>query len=472
MSDAVTIWWVRQDFRLKDNAALAWAAARGRVLAVYIHDDNQAKPVSGAGLWWLQKTMETMGKRIPLVVRKGQPERVLGDLIREVGGKCVVWNRCYEPWAVARDKDLKVLLKDAMGVEVHSFNSALLHEPWEVKNLSGGDFKVFTPYWKACLKLAAEKAPEVVEVPEVTWVEGVTSDDWQFYPVKGEPDWGKDWDSLWTPGEVGAKAVLADFLANKMSNYPSGRDLPAQDWTSKLSPHLHFGEIGPRQVWHAAQAYDKGRDKFLSEIGWREFSHHLIWHYPTMVDSNWKPAFDNYPWRKLEGDALRDFEAWKRGQTGYPIVDAGMRQLWQTGWMHNRVRMITPSFLIKHLRIDWREGEKWFWDTLVDADVPNNVAGWQWVAGSGADASPYFRIFNPMLQGAKFDPDGAYVKRWCPELALLDSQYIHAPWEAPQMVLLGAKIKLGESYPRPIVDHETARAAALAGYELVKGEQG
>lgn len=467
MTDSVTIWWLRQDLRLEDNPALAWAATHGRVLPVYIWDETGGRLPGGASKWWLQQSLKALGGQIPLVIKHGAIERVLRDLIAETGATTVVWNRCYEPWAVHRDKDLKALLKDEANVEVHSFNSALLHEPWAVKTLGGTEFKVFTPYWKAALKLEVE-AP--CPVPKPKWFMGVASDEIVLYPVRGEQDWAAGWDKEWVPGEAGAQAELQDFMVHKLKDYPDGRDRPDRDLTSRLSAHLHFGEIGPRQVYAEAMKHDgRARDKFLSEIGWREFAHHLLYHYPTMVDTNWKRAFDGYPWRTLEGKAAADFVAWKQGRTGYPIVDAGMRQLWQTGWMHNRVRMIVASFLIKHLRIDWREGERWFWDTLVDADAANNASGWQWVAGSGADASPYFRIFNPMMQGVKFDAQGDYVRRWCPELKDLETKYIHAPWEAPEMVLRGAKIELGMDYPKPVVKHEEARAAALAGYEKVRG---
>lgn len=466
MKDFVTIWWLRQDLRLEDNPALAWAAEHGQVLAVYIDDVEIGRPVGAASKWWLQQSLERLGTRIPLVIKRGKVEVILNDLIAEHGAKAVVWNRCYEPWAVSRDRDLKALLKEEIGIEVHSFNAGLLHEPWEVKTLGGTEFKVFTPYWKACLKMAVTGPCPAVEAK---WVQARSGKP-AFYPVVGEPDWAQGWSKIWEVGEQGAQEALAEFLEEKLPGYPDGRDRPDKELTSRLSAHLHFGEIGPRQVWAEAMKYTgAARDKFLSEIGWREFAHHLLWHYPTMVDSNWKRAFDKYPWRELKGDAAKDFEAWKLGKTGYPIVDAGMRQLWQTGWMHNRVRMIVASFLIKHLQIDWREGEKWFWDTLVDADAANNASGWQWVAGSGADASPYFRIFNPFLQGAKFDPNGDYVTKWCPELAGLDKKFIHAPWQAPEMVLRAAGITLGQDYLKPIVDHEKARTAALAGYEKVRG---
>ncbi len=442
----ITIWWLRQDLRLSDNPALVWAAQRGKVLPVYIHDRTRGRLAGGATKWWLQQSLAALGKQIPLVIKSGETAKVLHDLIAETGADGVCWNRCYEPWAVNSDKDLKSLLRENAKVEVESFNGALLLEPWEVKNGSGTEFKVFTPFWKTCVGLLEARGVIPYPPPQVTWHEGVASDSVTFYPSRNEPDWAAGWDKLWQPGEDGAHKTLQHFLANGLQHYANGRDLPAKPYTSKLSPHLHFGEISPRQIWVEAKKHAGANcDKFLSEVGWREFCHQLLYHYPTMVEQNWKQNFDAYPWRKLEGKAAADFEAWTKGKTGYPLVDAGMRELWHTGWMHNRVRMVTASFLIKHLRIDWREGEKWFWDTLVDADQANNACGWQWVAGSGADAAPYFRIFNPTSQAEKFDPQDSYIKKWVPEY--------------------GTSL-----YPKPIVDHEAARKAAMDGYEMVKGE--
>ena len=440
-----TIWWLRQDLRLADNPALVWAAQRGKVLPVYIHDRSRGRLAGGASKWWLQQSLADLGARIPLVVKTGKTEKVLHDLIAETGADGVCWNRCYEPWAVHADKDLKALLRESAGVEVESFNGALLLEPWEVKTGAGTEFKVFTPYWKAAVNLLNERGVSPCPAPKVEWLEHVKSDHLHLYPSRNEPDWAKGWSTLWPVGEAGAQKALEVFLEERLSHYADGRDLPAKAFTSQLSPHLHFGEISPRQIWAKARKHGGTNcEKFLSEVGWREFCHHLLYHYPTMVDGNWKRSFDAYPWRKLEGRAAKDFEAWTQGKTGYPLVDAGMRQLWHTGWMHNRVRMVAASFLIKHLRIDWREGETWFWDTLVDADQANNACGWQWVAGSGADASPYFRIFNPAAQAEKFDPQEAYIRKWVPEYGTA-------------------------TYPKPIVNHEAARKAALEGYAKVRG---
>ena len=357
-----------------------------------------------------------------------------------------------------------------IGLEVRSFNAALLNEPWEIATGSDTPYKVFTPYWKAARN---RPVADPLPTPTITLLQrpddSSTHTNWALVPTA--PNWARTWTDHWQPGEAGAGARLTAFLDEDVGTYSRDRDRPDLPATSRLSPHLHFGEISPRQIHAAVNVHAglkpmlaSGTEKFMSEVGWREFSHHLLYHFPAMATKNWRPAFNFYPWR----NAPQDLATWQRGQTGYPFVDAGLRELWQTGFMHNRVRMIAASFLVKHLRIHWREGEAWFWDTLVDADAANNAAGWQWVAGSGADAAPYFRIFNPITQGKRFDPNGAYVRRWCPELAELDTRFIHAPWEASPMELAAAGITLGETYPHPMVDHGEARAAALGGYRKIK----
>jgi deoxyribodipyrimidine photo-lyase len=333
-----------------------------------------------------------------------------------------------------------------------------------VKTGGDGPFKVFTPFWRAASSALEPgevlAAPKGVPAPDA-WPNSDALGSWKLLPVK--PNWAKGFAPAWTPGEAGARARLAAFVEGPLGRYAAGRDLPAEQNTSRLSPHLRFGEVSPRQVWHAlqvarqARGAEKNVDKFLSEIGWREFSYHLLYHFPTLPEANFRPGFDAFPWREDEA-ALR---AWSRGNTGYPIVDAGMRELWATGTMHNRVRMVAASFLIKHLLIHWRRGADWFWDTLVDADLANNSASWQWVAGSGADAAPYFRIFNPVLQGEKFDPNGDYVRRWVPELEGCDARFVHRPWAAPDFAAL--------KYTAPIVDHEKARARALAAFAAISG---
>ena len=465
-----TIVWFRQDLRIADNPALFEAARAGEVLPVFILEDadrvGEAHPLGGASRWWLHHSLEALRNDLGgLTCLRGDARVILPALVQETRAKAVHWNRCYEPHAIGRDSTIKADLK-AEGIEVRSFKASVLFEPWDLETKAGGPFKVYSPFWRA---LQAKPVPEPLAAPErldlATGSAGDAIADWRLLP--SGPNWAHEFDEIWQPGERGAMNRLEKFLKEGLENYGALRDRPDLPNVSRLSPHLHFGEISPRQVWHRTKRTDKHQadaGKFLSEIAWREFCCHLLYHFPAMPAKNWKPAFDAYPWR----DNLEDLKAWQRGRTGYPIVDAGMRELWQTGYMHNRVRMIAASFLVKHLRLHWHHGEAWFRDTLVDADLANNSAGWQWVAGSGADAAPYFRVFNPMSQGAKFDPDGAYVRKWCPELKALETAHIHAPFLAPDEALDRAGVRLGKSYPYPIVDHAAARKAALAGYEAVK----
>ncbi|MEM1160012.1 MAG: deoxyribodipyrimidine photo-lyase [Pseudomonadota bacterium] len=457
------IMWFRQDLRLTDNPALTVAADTGEVLPVYIRDPGEA--IGSASKWWLHHSLTALGGDLGhLVLRSGDPAEILAALCAETGADSVVWNRCYDPYSIARDTALKADLKDR-GISAQSYNAALLAEPWEVETKSGTPFKVYSPFWRA---LSAREMPEPLPRPALSTIDAPseTLADWNLRP--SQPNWAMDFQDLWTPGESGAWSKLESFLKSGLAGYAALRNRPDLPNVSRLSPHLHFGEISPRQIWARTRAETtpqrKHADKFLAEIGWREFSHHLLYHFPTLPTENWKPAFNGYPWR----DDHADLDAWQQGQTGYPIVDAGMRELWSTGYMHNRVRMVVGSFLIKHLRLHWKHGLAWFHDTLLDADAANNSASWQWVAGCGADAAPYFRIFNPMTQGEKFDPDGAYVRKWCPELSRLPNKVLHAPFNAPAHVLAEAGVVLGETYPKPIVDHATARAAALAGYEEIK----
>ncbi|HMM14516.1 MAG TPA: deoxyribodipyrimidine photo-lyase [Parvibaculum sp.] len=465
--------WFRQDLRLADNPALVAAAQRGEVLPVFILDPDMA--IGGASRWWLHGSLEALGRDLarlgaPLVLRRGRPLDVLNALVDETGARAVFWNRCYEPEIIARDSQVKSALA-ARGIETRSFNGALLIEPWEMKTGAGEPYKVFTPFWRAL----SARAPFDAPAPAPTSLRGahtVASDDlvaWQLRPSR--PDWAAGLRASWQPGEASAQTRLVAFLECLAARYDDQRDFPAIEATSCLSPHLHWGEISPRRIWassaafaHAEPSASAGVGSFLRELGWREFCAHLLFHWPEIASRAWKPAFDAFPWR---GDR-QGFDAWARGRTGYPIVDAGMRELWRTGFMHNRVRMIVASFLVKDLMIDWREGAGWFEDTLVDADLASNRANWQWVAGSGADASPFFRIFNPVTQGEKFDAEGAYVRRHVPELAGLDRRFIHRPWEAPKAVLDEAGIVLGKTYPLPMVDHAAARTRALAAYEALK----
>ncbi len=476
--------WFRQDLRLADNPALSAALERARngggpVIPLFILDETPPqRPLGGAARWWLHHSLTALaeglaGLGLPLILRRGAAEAVLDRLLAETGAAALFWNRCYEPGAISRDAALKLSLKQR-GMAVESFNSALLREPWEVKTGQGRFFQVFTPFWRAAQ--AGLTVPPCLPVPEPIQQAPLTIDsdrldDWALLPTK--PDWAGGLRATWTPGEAGAQARLERFLAHRLRRYGERRDLPGDEGTSRLSPHLHWGEIGPRQIWHALMhrlgadsGLAAGGEVFARELGWREFSHHLLYHLPQLPTDNLRKEFDAFPWQP---DAAL-LAAWQRGQTGYPIVDAGMRELWHTGWMHNRVRMIVGSLLVKHLLQDWRAGEAWFWDTLVDADLANNVASWQWVAGCGADAAPYFRIFNPVLQGEKFDPDGQYVRRWVPELARLPDRYLHKPWDAPHPVLRDAGITLDTTYPRPVIGLDQGRQRALAAYATIKKE--
>lgn len=473
--------WFRNDLRLSDNPALLAAIRSGEpVLPVYIFDDDAAAPwqLGAASRWWLHHSLAKLSDAIAelgatLVLRRGSALRQLQTLARETGARAVYWNRCYEPAILARDTAIKKALR-AEGLEARSFNANLLFEPWTVTNKVGKPFQVFTPFWRHCLGLTAPAPPDVapVHIPGMTQPPSTDKlDDWKLLPA--QPDWAGGLRAAWVPGEEGGQARLAQFIDDAIVDYKAMRDRPDLTGTSRLSPHLHFGEIGPRQIWWAVQvrlAHDRepglmaAAESFLRELGWREFTHHLLYYFPHLPEQPLRSEFNTFPWR--EDAAL--LEAWQCGMTGFPIVDAGMRELWHTGWMHNRVRMIAASFLVKDLLLPWQAGARWFWDTLVDADLANNTAGWQWTAGCGADAAPYFRVFNPVTQGKKFDPDGTYVRRWLPELAGLPDAFIHNPWQADPMILKASSVVLGETYPRLIVDHAVARERALAAFASLK----
>lgn len=475
MSERPVIFWFRDDLRLADNPALAAAHASGKQLVIVYALDEQSKEaraLGGASRWWLDKSLRDLSERIAakggrLTLRRGAAEAVVAALVSETSAITVYWNRRY---GAARkiDERIEKSLK-AAGVGAESFNGLLLAEPFNMKTASGGDYKVFTPFWKALQAslVAPEAAPEPRSLKSLGNVRSDEIADWRLHPTK--PDWSTGLADEWTPGELGARKRLRTFLKDRIDGYANGRDRPDHDQTSRLSPHLRFGEISPHQVLRAAiHAQEAGeapaRDvqKFLSEVAWREFSYHLLYHDPEMARLSWRREFEEVDWRTGSKSELR---AWQRGRTGYPIIDAGMRQLWRTGFMHNRVRMIAASFFAKDLLVHWRQGEQWFWDTLVDADEANNANGWQWTAGTGADAAPYFRVFNPVLQGKKFDPEGDYVRAWVPELGKLPNAWIHAPWSAPAPVLAQAGVTLGDTYPEPVVDHGAARKRALAAYK-------
>ena len=474
-SASPNIVWFRDDLRLSDHPALHAASRAGApVICLYVLDEvsnGQLRPLGGAARWWLAQSLRALRASLiaigsTLVLRRGPAAKVIAALVRETGAEAVFWNEVAQaPHGSVAEQVVTAL--QATGARAHSFPGDLLAIPLSIRTKDGRGLRVFTPFWRRVQ--SSGDPPNPLPAPKALGpTPGITSDrleTWRLEPL--HPDWAGGLRQNWKPGESAAQARLNAFLESGVAGYAIQRDRPDRDGTSGLSPHLRFGEISPRQIWHAARFAAAGRpamsgdiDKFLSEVGWREFCRHLLFDVPDLADRNLQPSFDAFPWRRDQG-ALR---AWQRGQTGYPIVDAGMRQLWHTGAMHNRVRMVAASFLVKHLLIDWREGEKWFWDTLVDADAGSNPANWQWVAGSGADAAPYFRVFNPILQGEKFDPDGAYVRRWVPELGQLPAGLIHRPWSAAPIELRGAGVELGMTYPEPIIDHKRGRERALEAY--------
>ncbi len=456
------------------------AAKRGRVVPVFILSRDQEEPgrnLGGASKWWLnqslghlEQALESLGSR--LILRSGSPLEELETLCSEVGADGLVWHRGYEPQELILEKRVEERFRGELEI-VKAYPGRLLIEPSELRNQSGGPFKVFTPFWKRCIQGLSPSAPlgrpANLESPS-RWPKSERLSDWSLGP---SIPWDAGMKEQWTPGESGAREQLKVLWGERLLNYSEERNRPDHAGTSRLSPYLHFGEISPRQVWAGLSRFARQKGipepvwkgwQFVSEIGWREFAAYLLYHFPDTEREPLRQEFTRFPWDN-ERTHLR---AWKKGLTGYPIVDAGMRELWHLGWMHNRVRMIVASFLVKHLLIPWQDGADWFWDTLVDADLASNTLGWQWTAGCGADAAPYFRIFNPITQGEKFDPEGDYVRRWVPEIAGLPNKFLNRPWEAPPEVLDAAKLRLGLDYPNPVVDHREARQRALAGYEQMR----
>ena len=471
MTDAISLLWFRQDLRLSDHAALHAALRDGRkVLPVFVLDDAAAGAWApgGGSRWWLHHSLAALSERLakfgaPLVLRRGSALELIPLLAREIGATEVHTGGGSEPWARALDRDVAAALK-ADGVEMRRHRTRTLFNSEAIRNGTGGVYGVYSAFARAC-RASGGLHPLLAEpkhIPSPTPPASDRLEDWGLLPNR--PDWAGGLRATWTPGEAGAQARVQLFLENGLTDYAARRNLPGIDGTSMLSPHIAWGEISLAQAWFAADAAAEGAGEglavFQSELLWREFSIYQLWHHPDLPEQPLRKNFAGMQWR----DDPAGLAAWQRGQTGIPIVDAGMRQLWQTGWMHNRVRMIVASFLTKHLLISWQTGEAWFWNTLVDADLSSNAASWQWVAGSGADAAPYFRVFNPVLQGTKFDADGAYVRRYVPELARLGDKYLQAPWEAPASVLAAAGIRLGRDYPNPILDLSAGRDRALAAW--------
>nr|WP_308950449.1 deoxyribodipyrimidine photo-lyase [Coraliomargarita sp. SDUM461003] len=475
MPTPATILWFRKDLRLADNSALEAAIERGApIVPVFIWAPEEAGDWApgAASKWWLHQALAGLGESLQerggkLILREGSSLQHLRDIIAKTGARRIYWNRRYESPLRELDAEIKRSLRED-GVEVESFNSSLLNEPHTAATGSGQPYKVYTPYWKKVkdreLPVLAEPDWPAVQFPE-RYPQSTPLEALNLLP---KVQWYRSFYAHWDPSEAGAMKRLDTFLAAAVENYDCARDRPDDDGTSCLSPYLQWGQIGPRQIAHRLkQQCDlraKGPQVYLKEIYWREFAYNVLYHFPHTPDTPLREEYTDFPW---EHDAAT-LKAWQTGHTGYPIVDAGMRQLWQTGWMHNRVRMIVSSLLVKHLLHNWQEGAKWFWDTLVDADLASNTLGWQWSGGCGADAAPYFRVFNPIIQGQKFDPDGSYVKRFVPELKKLPAKYIHTPWEAPDGVLDYAGVELGKDYPEPIIDHQAGRARALAALDQFK----
>lgn len=478
VSNAPAIVWFRRDLRVADNPALCAALEGERpVVGVFVLEDGHPLAPGAAQRWFIHHALANLtaglaSLGVPLVLRRGKGGSEVLKLTAETGAAAVFWNRRYAAAEIEEDKRLKSLLGEK-GVDGQSFNGSLLREPWEVKTKTGGPYRVYTPFWNAMRALGPGRAE--LEAPEKRSPArpspaSLSLGELDLLPAR--PNWAGEFDARWTPSEKGARDALDAFLCGPSKTYGEDRNRPDLQGTSRLSPHLAVGTISPLQAWNAVTTAIQSRKvpenegtKYLSEIAWREFAYHLLYFNPAMASEPLRAEFKEFPWRN--DDAA--LAAWKKGMTGVPIVDAGMRELWRTGWMHNRVRMIVASFLVKNLLIDWREGERWFWDTLADADPANNAASWQWVAGSGADAAPYFRIFNPVTQGEKFDPEGDYVRLYVPELAGLPAEAIHQPWTASEKALRRARVELGVTYPAPIADLGETRKRALAAYDGMRG---
>ena len=477
MTDAApAIMWLRQDLRLSDNPALTAAAKAGSILPIYILDDENAgrRKMGAASRVWLHHSLRSLEKSLGAKIAcfKGDAHAIILDLAKRHKARAVYFNRCYEPWRRSQDERIAHDLAEA-GKDCDISNALLLWEPWEVLKKNGTPYKVFTPFYQRGLlgKREPRKAlPPPKKMAFATHGDGNDVDGLGLLPQKPEPRWDEPMIRHWKVGEAAAQKALADFLGDGIDNYYANRNFPALDSTSHLSPRLHFGEISPVQIWHAVQrhkhlhGHEDQCGHFLREVIWREFNYNLLHHFPDLPFSDFQKKFEKFPWDKNN----KALQAWQRGRTGYPIVDAAMRQLWQTGYMHNRCRLIVGSFLAKHLLLYWTEGEAWFWDCLFDADTANNICNWQWIAGTGADAAPYFRIFNPVMQGEKFDRNGDYVRRYVPEIAKLPNKYLHKPWLAPADVLKNAGVTLGKTYPQPIVDHDAARARALSALKQTR----
>lgn len=467
MEKNINILWFRKDLRLRDNPALKAAAKNADVFPIYINDDNNDRQMGAASKVWLHKSLTALNLSIgnKLNYFNGKAEDIILHLIKNNNIRGVYWNRCYEPSSISRDTKIKRILMDK-NIKVESFNGSLIREPWEVLKDDNTPYKVFTPFFKkSYLTLENVKIKEF-DVSKINYVSETKYSDIKSLKLLTNLVWENEVINLWKVGEAAASQKAKDFFKEGILEYKEGRNYPAKNNVSRLSPHIHFGEISPKRLWVETCELEQNKNTihFLSEICWREFSYYLLYHFPSLPKKNLQTKFDNFPWV----DNNDYFEKWKKGETGYPIIDAGMKELYSTGYMHNRVRMIVASFLVKNLLIHWRKGENYFWDCLFDADLANNSAGWQWVAGSGTDAAPYFRIFNPIAQGKKFDVDGSYTRKFLPALKNMPNEYLFNPWEAPELVLKEANVSLGSNYPNPIIDIKVSRKNALNAYEKIK----
>ena len=464
MKNKTIIVWFRKDLRLHDNPALVEASKNGTVIPIFIWSPEEEvfDQFAEASQWWLHQSLKSLAEQLQqrglsLILRKGPSLSILKEVIRESNADALYFNERYEPAIHKRDEEIKNGL-EAEHVEVKSFHSHTLFEPFSITNKDGKSYKVYTPFWKQFLKMTVSlplPAPSTIVGPK-DHLDSLTVEDLSLLPTH---PWHQKFSAYWTPGEPGAIEQLHTFIEDAIKEYKINRDYPAKPNTSLLSPYLAWGEISVKTIWHTLLNLDPNEqiEAFLKQLVWREFSYDLLRQAPNSIDQPIRSEFKAFPWQEDE----QLFTAWKKGMTGYPLVDAGMRQLWETGWMHNRVRMITASFLVKHLLIPWTKGANWFMETLVDYDVANNTMGWQWVAGSGADAAPYFRIFNPILQGEKFDIDGEYIRKWVPELAALPTKYVFAPWEASKEILRECGIELGITYPFPLIDHQVCERTSI-----------
>lgn len=472
MADNIGVHWFRLDLRLSDNPSIENLSKNvASIMPIYIYDENQN--IGQASKCWLEKSLKSLNSKLNklnsrLYIFRGHPEKIINKILQNKNITHVYWNRLYDEDSISRDKNIKSSLQKK-SISCQSFNGYLLTEPWKIQNKSGSFFKVFTPFWKTNYELLKNNQLDLGSKKKHNFFNQTIDFSVRAEELKlNSPKkiWMDKVFSYWKIGEDAAKVKLKNFIKFKLQNYSSGRDRPDTEFTSRLSPHLHFGEISPRRIFsevRKSKIDEDNKRKYLSEIGWRDFSYNLLYNYPKMTDKPIQTKFNKFPWLQDKNSLKK----WQLGKTGIPIVDAGMKELYETGWMHNRVRMIVGSFLTKNLLIHWKEGERWFFDCLVDADIGSNSAGWQWISGSGADASPYFRIFNPILQGKKFDPKGDYVRKFIPSLTKIPDKFVHSPWEMSSEEQEQYNFSLEKEYSLPVVDLSETRKRALAAFKSI-----